>query len=157
MTPDSPSLMEWRRGEYIVTCDRRRADLEVIATFLGDSYWAKGIPPALVRRALEHSLNFVLLKGRAQVGFARVITDFATIGYLGDVFVLQAHRGKGLGKWLVECVMLHPELQGFRRWILATRDAHELYRQFGFAHLAKPDIFMEKSNPNVYASTGEAR
>ncbi len=148
--------MEWRRAEYIVTCDRRRADLDAIARFLGESYWAKGIPPALVRRSVEHSLNFVLLKGHEQVGFARVITDFATIGYLGDVFVLQPHRGKGLGKWLVECVMGHPQLQGFRRWILATLDAHELYKQFGFTHLAKPEVFMEKFNPNAYASTKEA-
>ena len=148
--------MEWRRGEYIVTCDRRRADLDVIARFLGDSYWAKGIPPTLVRRSVEHSLNFILLRAHEQIGFARVITDFATIGYLGDVFVLQPHRGQGLGKWLVQCVMLHPDLQGFRRWLLATRDAHELYKQFGFTPLAKPDVFMEKLNPNVYASTKEA-
>ena len=148
--------MEWRRDEYIVTCDRRRADLDVIAGFLGESYWAKDIPPVVVRRSVEHSLNFILLKGNEQVGFARAITDFATIGYLGDVFVLQPHRGKGLGKWLIECVMLHPDLQGFRRWILATLDAHELYKEFGFTHLAKPEVFMEKFNPNVYASTKEA-
>jgi GNAT superfamily N-acetyltransferase len=148
--------MEWRRGEYIVTCDRRRADLDVIAGFLGESYWAKGIPPAVVRRSVEHSLNFILLKANEQVGFARVITDFATIGYLGDVFVLQPHRGKALGKWLIECVMRHPDLQGFRRWILATLDAHELYKEFGFTHLGKPEVFMEKFDPNVYASTKEA-
>jgi len=143
--------MEWHRGEYLVTCDQRKADLKVIADFLGESYWAKGIPPALVRRSVEHSLNFVLLKAREQIGFARVITDFATIGYLGDVFVLPPHRGQGLGKWLIECVMLHPDLQGFRRWLLATLDAHELYKEFGFTRLARPEVFMEKFNPNVYA------
>ena len=148
--------MEWRKDEYVVTCDPRRADLDIIAGFLGESYWSKGIPPALVRRSVERSLNFILLEGHEQVGFARVITDFATIGYLGDVFVLEPHRGKGLGKWLVECVMSHPELQGFRRWILATADAHELYRPFGFTQLARPEMFMEKSTPNVYASTKQA-
>jgi len=145
-------LQEWRRGEYIVTCDPAKADLRVIASFLAGSYWAKGISQAVVRRSVAHSLNFILLKGQAQVGFARVITDFATIGYLGDVFVLPEHRGKGLGKWLVECVMQHPDLQGFRRWILATLDAHELYGQYGFTALSRPEVFMEKCDPNVYAS-----
>jgi len=148
----SPALKEWRRDGYLVTCDPAKADLNVVAAFLGGSYWAKGIPPALVRRSVEHSLNFILLKAQAQIGFARVITDFATIGYLGDVFVLPEHRGQGLGKWLVECVMQHPELQGFRRWILATLDAHELYEQFGFTPLSRPEVFMEKFDPNVYAS-----
>jgi GNAT superfamily N-acetyltransferase len=101
-------------------------------------------------------LNFILLKAEEQIGFARVITDFATIGYLGDVFVLPQHRGKGLGKWLIECVMLHPDLQGFRRWILATLDAHDLYKEFGFTPLSKPEVFMEKLNPHVYASPGTA-
>jgi N-acetylglutamate synthase-like GNAT family acetyltransferase len=146
-------LREWRRGDYTVTCDPARADLSVIAAFLGESYWAKGIPAVLVRRSVEHSLNFILLGAQAQIGFARVITDFATIGYLGDVFVLPEHRGNGLGKWLVECVMQHPDLQGFRRWILATLDAHELYEQFGFTPLSRPEVFMEKFDPNVYAST----
>lgn len=148
--------MEWHRAEYVVTCDRMKADLNVIADFLGESYWARGIPFALVRRSVEHSLNFILLRADEQVGFARVITDFATIGYLGDVFVLSQHRGKGLGKWLVECVMSHPELQGFRRWILATLDAHDLYKEFGFTPLSKPEVFMERFNPNVYVSTPSA-
>jgi GNAT superfamily N-acetyltransferase len=144
---------EWRRGDYLITCDSGKAELNVIAAFLGASYWAKGIPPKLVRKSVEHSLNFILLKRQAQVGFARVITDFATIGYLGDVFVLPEHRGKGLGKWLVACVMQHPDLQGFRRWILATLDAHQLYEQFGFTALSRPEVFMEKFDPKVYAST----
>jgi GNAT superfamily N-acetyltransferase len=142
--------MEWHRGEFVVTCDPSRADLNVIAAFLGQSYWAKGIPSTLVRKSVDHSLNFILLKGHEQVGFARVISDFATIGYLGDVFVLPGHRGLGLGKWLIECVLSHPDLQGFRRWVLVTLDAHELYEQFGFTRLAKPELFMEKYNPHVY-------
>ena len=142
--------MEWHRGEFVVTCDPSKADLNVIAAFLGQSYWANGIPSALVHQSVEHSMNFILLKGQEQVGFARVISDFATIGYLGDVFVLPEHRGLGLGKWLVECALSHPDLQGFRRWILVTLDAHELYEKFGFQRLAKPELFMEKVNPNVY-------
>lgn len=146
--------MEWHQDGFVVTCDPAKADLGVIAGFLGQSYWARGIPPAVVRRSLEHSLNFILLRGEEQVGFARVITDFATIGYLGDVFVLPAYRGRGLGKWLVSCVVSHPDLQGFRRWLLATADAHELYGQFGFTPLAKPEAFMEKLDPDVYAGSG---
>ena len=142
--------MEWRRGDYVVTCDAGKADLDVIAAFLGQSYWAKGIPPALVRKSVDHSLNFILLKGAEQVGFARVISDFATIGYLGDIFVLPQYRGQGLGKWLVECVLAHPDLQGFRRWLLATADAHKLYEQFGFTPLARPEFFMEKHDAKVY-------
>ena len=103
--------MEWRRGEFLVTCDPAKADVEVIAAFLRESYWAKNIPIAVVRKSIENSLTFNLLKGEEQIGFARVITDFATIGYLGDVFVLPDYRGQGLGNWLMECVFSHPDLQ----------------------------------------------
>jgi len=146
--------MEWRRGEFLVTCDPAKADVEVIAAFLRDSYWAKNIPIAVVRKSIENSLTFNLLKGEEQIGFARVITDFATIGYLGDVFVLPDYRGQGLGKWLMECVFSHPDLQGFRRWTLVTLDAHKLYENFGFTRLAKPELFMENFNPAVYQSGG---
>ncbi len=142
--------MEWQRDEFTVTCDPKKADLEVIAGFLGQSYWAKGIPPSLVQKSIQHSLNFILLRGQVQIGYARVISDRATFGYLGDVFVLPEYRGRGLGKWLLECVLAHPELQGFRRWILATLDAHTLYAKFGFARLGKPELFMEKFNSTVY-------
>jgi N-acetylglutamate synthase-like GNAT family acetyltransferase len=142
--------MEWHRGEFVVTCDAGKADLDLVAGFLAQSYWTRGIPAALVRKSVEHSLNFILLRGGEQVGFARVISDYATIGYLGDVFVVPEHRGRGLGKWLVECVLAHPDLQGFRRWILATLDAHELYEKFGFKRLGRPELFMEKFNPDIY-------
>ncbi|HTJ86505.1 MAG TPA: GNAT family N-acetyltransferase [Terriglobales bacterium] len=144
--------MEWKKGEFLVSCDPDKADLEVIAGFLSNTYWAKNIPAATVRKSLQNSLVFSLLKGKEQIGFARVISDFATIGYLGDVFVLPDYREQGLAKWMLECVFAHPELQGFRRWILATLDAHPLYEKFGFTPLGRPEVFMEKFNPAVYAN-----
>ena len=122
----------------------------MIAEFLASSYWANGIPEDTVVKSLEHSLCFALLDGTRQVGFARVITDYATIAYLGDVFVVPEYRGRGLSKWLMECVLEHPQLQGLRRWVLATRDAHGLYQKFGFTPLNKPEIFMELHDPDVY-------
>ena len=135
---------EWRRGAYLVTMDKARLDLEVVHSFLKTSYWAAGIPAEVVRRSVENSLAFGLFRGDEQVGFARVVTDYATFAYLADVFVLEPHRGHGLGKWMMEVVISHPDLQGLRRWMLATRDAHELYREYGFTELEEPSIFMEK-------------
>jgi GNAT superfamily N-acetyltransferase len=143
-------LVDWSNGTFTVTCDPARLDRAVVADFLASSYWAKGIPPATVERSLANSLCFALLDGDRQVGFARVISDLATIAYLGDVFVLPEYRGRGLSKWLMECVLDHPDLQGLRRWILATSDAHGLYEQFGFTPLKKPENFMERHDPNVY-------
>jgi GNAT superfamily N-acetyltransferase len=142
--------VEWIRDPYRVSCDPRHLDRDFVARFLADTYWAKGIPPGIVRKSLEGSICFALLDGHAQIGFARVISDRATIAYLGDVFVVPEFRGKGLGTWLMECVFAHPELQGLRRWMLVTRDAHELYRKFGFRQLARPEGFMELYNPEVY-------
>ena len=143
--------MEWTKGEFRVTCDPDKQDLEVIHGFLSQSYWAKGIPKETVRRSLDGSLCFALLHNDKQVGFARVISDLATVAYLGDVFVLEGYRGQGLSKWLMECVSSHPDLQGLRRWILATSDAHGLYEKYGFTALSKSHMFMERHNPNVYA------
>ncbi len=140
----------WVNGKFTVSCDLARMDRALIAEFLASSYWAKGIPAATVERSLAHSLCFALLDGDRQIGFARVISDYATIAYLGDVFVLPECRGRGLSKWLMECIVSHSELQGLRRWILATRDAHGLYEQFGFTPLRKPEIFMERHDPDVY-------
>lgn len=140
-----------RRGAFLVSTDRALLDLEVIHGFLTNGYWAKGIPLEVVQRSVEHSLCFgVYDSGRAQVGFARVVSDFATVAYLGDVFVLESHRGRGLGKWLMECIMQHPSLQGLRRWILLTRDAHGLYTQFGFTPLKSAERYMELHRPDVY-------
>ena len=147
-------ITEWRRGEFLVSTDRARLDLDVIHGSLTNSYWAKGISRELVARSLEHSLCFGIYDGTGekatQVGFARVVSDFATVAYIGDVFVLESHRGRGLSKWMMECIMGHPALQGLRRWILLTRDAHGLYRQFGFTPLKSAERYMELHRPDVY-------
>ena len=143
-------MNSWVNGTFTVTCDPARIDLAVVAGFLASSYWAKDIPPAVVEKSLANSLCFALLDGDRQIGFARVISDRATIAYIGDVFVVPEYRGRGLAKWLMECVTHHPELQGLRRWVLATRDAHGLYEKFGFTPLKRPEIFMERHNPNAY-------
>jgi GNAT superfamily N-acetyltransferase len=140
---------EWKKDEFTISTDRQRLDLEVIHEYLvTHSYWAQGRSFETVERSISNSLNFGLYKGDEQVGFARVVTDRATFAWLGDVFILPDYRGKGLSKWLMEVIVTHPELQGLKRWILATRDAHELYRRFGFKELAQPDRWMERFNPN---------
>jgi GNAT superfamily N-acetyltransferase len=148
---------EWSRDGYTVVEDPARLDVPAIHAYLTRSYWAEGIPIEIVRRSLQYSVNFSILHGDALAGFGRVITDRATFGYVGDVFVLEPHRGKGLSKWLMECMLAHPELRGFRRWVLITRDAHGLYRQFGFGALAKPDRYMERHAPHVYLEPHEER
>ena len=142
--------MNWVRDTFTVTCDPAKLDLAVIAGFLASSYWARGIPADIVDKSLENSLCFAVLDGERQIGFARVISDRATIALLNDVFILPEYRGRGLAKWLMECVVSHPDLQGLRRWVLATRDAHGLYKQFGFAPLKRPEVFMERHDPDVY-------
>jgi GNAT superfamily N-acetyltransferase len=134
----------WRRDGYLISTDRSLLDLRFVHEYLKTSYWAAGVPEEVVRRSVENSLCFGVYSDEEQVGFARVVTDRATFAYLADVFVLEEHRGRGLGKWLVEVVLSHPELRGLRRWMLATRDAHELYRKYGFAELGRPGIFMER-------------
>ena len=144
-------FVEHRRGEFLISADPARLDLDVIHGFLTNCYWAKGIPRNLVARSIEHSLCFGIYDGAGvQVGFARVITDCATIAYLGDVFVLESHRGRGLSKWMMECITQHAGLQGLRRWILLTRDAHELYAKFGFTPLKSAERYMELHRPDVY-------
>ena len=136
----------WRRDEYLISTERSLLDLGIVYGYLKTSYWAAGVPEDVVRRSVENSLCFGVYSGEEQVGFARVVTDRATFAYLADVFVLEEHRGRGIGKWLVEAVLSHPELRGLRRWMLATRDAHELYRKYGFAELGRPGIFMERND-----------
>jgi GNAT superfamily N-acetyltransferase len=159
---NSEALMECRRGEFLISTSRERLSLDVVYGFLTNCYWARGIPREVVARSIEHSLCFGIYDesprlakearhgAPAQVGFARVVSDFATVAYLGDVFVLESHRGQGLSKWLMECVMKHPALQNLRRWILLTRDAHGLYSQFGFTPVNAPERYMEFHRPNVY-------
>jgi len=142
---------EWKKAQFQVTTDQGRLDLNVIYDFLArQSEWARGIPRSTLEKSVRNSLCFGVFQGEKQVGFARVISDNATIAYLGDVFVLPEYRGSGLAKWLMECILSHPDLQNLRRWILVTEDAHGLYRKFGFTQLRHPDGFMELHNPDVY-------
>jgi GNAT superfamily N-acetyltransferase len=136
----------WQRDGYLISTNASMLDLEVIRGYLSRSYWAAGVPEDVVRRSIENSLCFGVYRGEEQAGFARVVTDRATFAYLADVFVLEEHRGQGIGKWLVEVILSHPELQGLRRWMLATRDAHDLYRRYAFTELARPGIFMERKD-----------
>ncbi len=138
--------------DYEITTDPTRFDIDAIHAFLSRSYWSPGVPKAIVERAIAHSLCFGVLHGKEQVGFARVITDRATFAYLADVYVLEAHRGKGLSRRLMEAVMHHPDLQGLRRMLLATRDAHGLYAGYGFKPLAAADRMMEVHRPDIYGS-----
>jgi N-acetylglutamate synthase-like GNAT family acetyltransferase len=148
---DTGAVMEYRRGEFLISTSSERLDLDVIHGFLTNCYWAKGISRETVERSIEHSLCFGIYESSGtQVGFARVVSDFATVAYLGDVFVLESHRGRGLSKWLMECVVQHPALQNLRRWILLTRDAHGLYSRFGFTPVKAPERYMELHRPNVY-------
>lgn len=142
---------EWRRDPYRISTDPGQLDLRVVHGFLTTCYWAAGIPLDVVRRSIEHSLPFGLYDGARQIGFARVITDYATYAYIGDVFVLPDYRGRGLGHWLIETIVAHPDLQGLRRWSLATRDAHALYRSVGFTSLSAPERWMERHFPDIYA------
>jgi GNAT superfamily N-acetyltransferase len=144
MSPSSVS------DDYVVSTDPRRLDVDAIHAFLARAYWSSGIPRGTVERAIAHSLCFGLYHGAAQVGFARVVTDKATFAYLADVYVLEEHRGRGLSKRLMDAVVAHEDLQGLRRFMLATRDAHGLYRQFGFTELAMPSRLMEILKPDVY-------
>jgi GNAT superfamily N-acetyltransferase len=137
---------EHRQGKYVVSTDPSRLDLGAVHGFLKGSYWARGVPKEVVERSVENSLCFGLFREGEQVGFARVVTDRATFAYLDDVFVVKEHRGRGLGKGLMAVVLPHPDLRGLRRWMLATADAHGLYREYGFRELGKPEIFMERTD-----------
>ncbi len=150
LAADAP--VECQRDGFVVSTDRARLDLHSAHEFLaGSSYWAKQIPFDTFARSVENSLCFgVYDSGGAQVGFARVISDFATFAYVADVFVLDSHRARGLGKLLMDCIQRHPQLQGLRRWVLTTRDAHGLYAQFGFASPKFPERYMEILRPNLY-------
>ncbi len=143
-------ITEHRKGKFVISTDEERLDLDMVHGFLTESYWAEGISREVVARSIENSLCFGVFCDGKQIGFARVISDYATFAYVGDVFVLESYRGYGLGKWLMECIVGHPRLQGLRRWTLLTRDAHGLYGQFGFMPLKRPERYMELHDPEVY-------
>ena len=140
-------IREWTRGEFVISTDPGRLDLDVVHRFLVRSYWAEEIPRDVMERSIASSLPFGLYERSGQVGFARVLTDWAVFAMLMDVFVLERCRGQGLGKWLVEVATSLPEFGGRRRFMLGTADAHELYRRFGFSEPERPDMLMERVDP----------
>lgn len=152
MIAPAEKTLEYRQGEFFISTDRSKLDVGAIHSFLTRSYWAKGIPRETVVRSIANSMCFGIYSDGKQVGFARVISDFTTFAFIGDVFVLEEFRGRGLGKWMMECIVAHPDLQGLRRWALGTLDAHGLYAQFGFTSLKAPERWMERHNPNVYGA-----
>lgn len=145
---------QYIQGDYVISTNKAELDIEVVHQFISHSYWAKGIPLQTMQAAIDGSMCFGLYlkqqQEQQQIGFARMVTDNATFAYLADVFILPAHRGQGLSKWLMECMMAHPSLQGLRRIMLATADAHGLYQQFDFTPLNMPDRFMQLHDPDVY-------
>jgi GNAT superfamily N-acetyltransferase len=143
----------WERDGYLISTDRSRLNIDLIHDFLSKtSYWAIGRGRDVVQRSIDNSLSFGVYKGTDQVGFARVVTDYATFAWIADVFVLPEHRGHGLSKWLMDAMISHSQLQGFRRWVLATKDAHALYERFGFIPLHRPERWMERPDPNMQES-----
>lgn len=137
-------------NDYAISTDKSKLNIDVIHSFLTTSYWARGIPRATVERCIQNSLCFGAYCDDEQIGFARVISDYTTFAYLADVFVIEAHRGKGVSKMIMDEVIRHPQLQGLRRFVLGTRDAHGLYVKYGFTPLKAPDRWMEIHNPDVY-------
>ncbi len=145
-----PDLIR-QKDDYTISTRKEDLDVAVIHHYLStQAYWSRGILRATVERAIEHSLNFGLYFQKRQIGYARIVSDFATVAYLGDVFILEAFRGRGLATWLIQTVMAHPGLQGLRRWILLTQDAHEFYRKVGWTPIANPDRWMEVHDREVY-------
>jgi GNAT superfamily N-acetyltransferase len=136
--------MNWTKDIFTISDQPERLQFEVIVEYLARAYWSNQRPRAVIEKSLKHSLCFGVYENETQIGFARVVSDHATFAYLADVFILESHQGHGLGKWLVQTILEHPELQGLRRWILATRDAHGLYAQFGFEALENPERYMTK-------------
>jgi GNAT superfamily N-acetyltransferase len=142
----------WQRDTFLISTDKALLNLETIQALIGTSYWAPDRPIELTRRAIEHSLVFGVYHGERQIGFARLVTDYTVFAYLCDVMIADDYRGQGLGKWLVESILSHPEVESVRRWLLITRDAHGLYQQFGFAGLDEPERYMEMMRTALQAN-----
>ena len=139
--------MEYRRDSFAISDDQSRLDIEAVCDFLSRAYWADTRPREVIEKSIRYSINFGVYDRNRQVGFARVVTDRAIFAYLCDVFIHEDYRGQSLGKWMMECILAHPDLQGMKRWCLLTRDAHGLYDQFGFTELGDPSRWMEKFDP----------
>ena len=136
--------MEIEKKEYRISTDPAQLNIEVIYNYLSkEAYWSKGIPLNVLQRSIDNSFNFGLFHLEKQIGYARIVTDYATVAYLGDVFILSEFRGRGLSKWMMETIMNHPDLQGLRQWILLTGNAHGLYQQFGWTSIVNPERWME--------------
>ncbi|MGH7459546.1 MAG: GNAT family N-acetyltransferase [Longimicrobiales bacterium] len=144
----SPQIVSFTRGEYAVSTDPARLDIDAIHDFLHNVYWAQGRSRETVERSLRNSLGFGLYHSTRQIGLARIISDYTTYAYLCDVYVLDQYRGQGLGTWLIDCVMKHPDLQGLTRFSLVTRSAQALYRKFGFAEVTDPHRYMNLRRPD---------
>lgn len=142
--------MTIEKNHFKITTEKAKFDIEFIHSFLTRSYWAEGISKEVIERSIEGALCFGLFESDKQIGFARMITDKATFAYLADVFIIEEYRGRGLSKWLMEVIMSHPSLQGLRRMMLATKDAHGLYEKFGFTALNNVDRWMQINDPNIY-------
>jgi len=142
--------MDLTKNGFTISTDKEKLDVDMIHSFLNSTYWAGGIPKQTIRRSIEGSICFGVFENDRQIGFARMITDKATFAYLADVFIIEEYRGRGLSKWLMEVIMSHPELQNLRRMILVTKDAHGLYKQFGYVPLINVERWMEKLDPDVY-------
>jgi GNAT superfamily N-acetyltransferase len=144
-------IREYRRGEYSISTDKSKLNIHTIHHFLSDeSYWAKNISQKIVERSIENSLTFGVYHHDRQVGFARIVSDFAVFATVGDVFIVKEYRGRGLSKWLVETFTTFPELKSIRRWTLYTLDAHKLYEQYGFRLLERPDLALEINKAGMY-------
>lgn len=144
-----PEIYEVRRGDFLISDDRARIDLKIVHHHLAtESYWARGRPFETIEKSFQNSHVFGVYENADLIGWARVVTDYATFGWLADVFILSEYRGRGLSVWLMETIFAHPDLQGFRRFVLATKDAHELYRRFGFVEIRKPARWMERFDAN---------
>jgi GNAT superfamily N-acetyltransferase len=138
------NIIESQKDNLLISTDQARLDLQAVSDMLTRAYWAKNRTPELIARSMQNSLVFGVYDGSRQIGLARVVSDFATFAWLCDVFVLEEYRGRGIGKWLMETVLAHPDLQGLRRYLLITRDAHGLYDKYGFTPLHNPDRWLEK-------------
>lgn len=137
------------KNRFLISTDKSKLDISMIHNFLKHSYWAENILRATLQKSIKNSLCFGLYEGNKQVGFARVISDYATSALLRDVFILESYRGQGLGKWLIKYILEYPELQNVQKWLLGTKDAHELYRRYGFENLTAPETLMIRSNSNA--------